>query len=169
VAGTNINGTTPSPAVMSLCLWMGLVSRRIISGSDQRLIVWPTVVPVWALRSLVIAWPLVIAWTLVIARSSVISRSLVIAWPWSITLVAVAMVIAVLLEIARRVLMGVPVVAHEEYALMACVITTAVAIPVALMSWWNAQIDRCLIWRWHWADKDRLRIDYLRWRVAANV
>ena len=155
---------------MHLCQWMGLVSRWIISGSDQRLIVWSTVVPVLVLRSLVITWALVVAWALVI------SRTLVIAWPWSITLlfiiitpVAVAMVIAVLLEIAWRVLMGVPVVSDEEYTLMAGVITAAVVIPVALMSWWNAQIDRCLIWRWHLADKDRLCIDYLRWRVAANV
>lgn len=79
------------------------------------------------------------------------------------------MVIAVLLEIARCVLMGVPVVADEEDTLMACMVTAAVAIPVALMSRWNTQIDWRLIRWWHWADKDRLRIDYLRRRVAANV
>lgn len=76
--------------------------------------------------------------------------------------------IALLALIIGNVLAGVPVVLDEVDPLPAGMVLVAILAPVLGVAGWNVQVDRRAHDRYP-LDDDRLRVDQLRRRIAANV
>src|SRR5712671_2302272 len=100
----------------------------------------------------------------VVAIAAFAAAVLVVA---AFVLAAAMLTVALALAMAmtRRVLIGVPVVLHEEHAAAAGVIFRAMPAPVLLVAGRNVQVDRRLVHEFRrLRDYHRAGVDY-RWRL----